>query len=89
MALYKKRPVEVEAMQMDVNNLLCVTAWINSIQPDQAEANIDEAGNPTIAITTLEGVMTANDGDYIIQGIQGEFYPCKPDIFEQTYVRVA
>ncbi len=36
-------------------------------------------------IDTLEGVMTANKGDYIIQGVQGEIYPCKPDIFEMTY----
>ena len=38
-----------------------------------------------MAITTLEGVHTANVGDWIIKGIQGELYPCKPDIFEQTY----
>lgn len=36
-------------------------------------------------IKTLEGVMTANPGDYIIQGVQGEIYPCKPDIFEASY----
>lgn len=39
----------------------------------------------TMVIETLEGNMTANVGDYIIKGVQGEFYPCKPDIFEQTY----
>ena len=38
-----------------------------------------------IAITTLEGIMIASPGDWIIRGIQGEFYPCKPDIFEATY----
>ena len=38
-----------------------------------------------LKIQTLEGVMTAQQGDYIIRGVQGEFYPCKPDIFEQTY----
>jgi hypothetical protein len=38
-----------------------------------------------IEIPTLEGVMRANYGDYIIKGVQGEFYPCKPDIFEATY----
>lgn len=41
-----------------------------------------------IAINTLEGVMTASPGDYIIQGLQGEFYPCKPDIFLASYERV-
>jgi len=38
-----------------------------------------------IKIHTLEGVMTANIGDYIVKGIKGEFYPCKPDIFAETY----
>ena len=41
-----------------------------------------------IAINTLEGEHIANYGDYIIKGVQGEFYPCKPDIFEQTYEEV-
>lgn len=41
-----------------------------------------------IQIETLEGMMKANFGDYIIKGVQGEFYPCKPDIFEQTYEKV-
>ena len=40
-------------------------------------------------IDTLEGTMTATPGDYIIKGVQGEFYPCKPDIFEKTYEKVA
>ena len=38
-----------------------------------------------VGISTLEGVMTATIGDWIIKGVQGEFYPCKPDIFEKTY----
>ena len=44
--------------------------------------------NPTLKINTLEGIMTASVGDYIIKGVQGEFYPCKPDIFEQTYEEI-
>lgn len=43
---------------------------------------------PTLRIGTLEGTMTAQLGDYIIRGINGEFYPCKPDIFEKTYEEV-
>ena len=43
---------------------------------------------PVLKIHTLEGVMTAVEGDFIIKGVQGEFYPCKPDIFEKTYERV-
>lgn len=45
--------------------------------------------NPVMKIKTLEGVMNANVGDWIIKGVNGEFYPCKPDIFEKTYERVA
>lgn len=42
-------------------------------------------GNAKLLIPTLEGVMEASEGDYIIKGVKGEFYPCKPDIFEATY----
>lgn len=45
-------------------------------------------GANTLTIKTLEGVMTANLGDWIIKGLSGEFYPCKPDIFEKTYEAV-
>ena len=52
-----------------------------------SEVRVDYAkpNEPVFKIETLEGVMTASEGDYIIRGIQGEFYPCKPDIFEATY----
>lgn len=89
MALYKKRPVEVRAEKLTIDSMLCVAAWINSSVPDVAEATIDLAGSPQISIKTLEGTMLASDGDFIIQGVKGEFYPCKPDIFNETYVRVA
>jgi hypothetical protein len=47
------------------------------------------SGEPgTLSINTLEGTMTAVEGDWIIKGVKGEFYPCKPDIFEATYDRV-
>lgn len=45
----------------------------------------NEKNEPTLRIQTLEGVMTANLGDYIIKGVTGEFYPCKPDVFLKTY----
>lgn len=47
--------------------------------------NYEDKNNPFIPIETLEGTMKASAGDYIIKGVKGEFYPCKPDIFEQTY----
>ncbi len=46
---------------------------------------IADADNPILKIETLEGLMIAAKGDYIIKGVQGEFYPCKPDIFAETY----
>ena len=45
----------------------------------------EDPDNPVLKIPTLEGVMTAQVGDYIIKGVHGEFYPCKPDIFKETY----
>ena len=50
---------------------------------------INYEDNPYIKIETLEGTMKASVGDYIIKGVNGEFYPCKPDIFEKTYEEVA
>lgn len=81
MPKYRKKPIVIDAVLWDGSE----GAW-NAIQdmgcvPDQTS----EQDTFDILITTLEGVMTAKKGDYIIKGIKGEFYPCKPDIFEATY----
>ncbi|MBY6871669.1 hypothetical protein HYH37_00385 [Clostridium botulinum] len=77
MAKYKKKPVIVEAKQLlfdtNVQEELC--KWCSG------EKGFDGG----IKIPTLEGTMIANTGDYIIKGVNGEFYPCKPDIFKRTY----
>lgn len=80
---YRKKPVEVEAMQIvdDLRNHAQVANWING---NGGDAEIPFA-EPCIFIVTLEGRMRADIGDYIIRGVAGEFYPCKPDIFEATY----
>lgn len=84
MALYRKKPVEVEAIQLTVENVDALIEWIPAcIVTFFVSTTIVNA-----YIKTLEGVMVARDGDYIIKGVQGEFYPCKPDIFEQTYEAV-
>lgn len=75
--LYVKRPVVVEAVQYRVTNVVEVTRFLG----DQ----LHEPGIEGLSIRTLEGTMLASPGDWIIKGVQGEFYPCKPDIFEQTY----
>jgi hypothetical protein len=91
MAKYRKKPVEIEAFKFYVDGM---PDWFM----DKVSSNdvvlhncgygrygIDEA---YCEIKTLEGVMRANGGDYIIRGVQGELYPCKPDIFEMTYEKV-
>ena len=78
---YRKKPVVIEAMQFTEENK---NRCFNFITCNHC-ADWDENDKPTIQIQTLEGVMTARLGDWIIRGVGGEFYPCKPDIFEQTY----
>ena len=76
---WRKVPVVVEAMQlMGYESAVAIKEWVGP------QCNIDR-GDATIAIHTLEGIMVAAEGDWIIRGVQGEFYPCKPDIFEMTY----
>lgn len=74
---YRKKPVVIEAVQWLGDNLVEVSQLMT-------HGGYDGIAK-TIKIETLEGTMSASIGDYIIKGIKGEFYPCKPDIFEQTY----
>ncbi|CBZ04415.1 phage protein [Clostridium botulinum H04402 065] len=83
MAKYKKKPVIVEAVQYtgDVN-----TTEIEDMSFHEAYMNgIIREEEDNLLIKTLEGTMVVNKGDYIIKGVNGEFYPCKPDIFKKTY----
>lgn len=87
MPKYRKKPVVIEAIQFkdDVKVIQCLSKFI-----DNQDLVIDYSNkdNPKIKIDTLEGIMEASVGDYIIKGVNGEFYPCKPDIFEKTYEKV-
>ena len=84
MAKYKKKPVEIEAIQFNRSNWEEIQTFTNNTAHTiTIERRID--GKCTCIIPTLEGQHIANEGDYIIKGVQGEFYPCKPDIFELTY----
>lgn len=86
MAQYRKKPVLIEAVQYD-GNFRCLDIFsIHEVQ--HFIIGTDDAGNPCLKIPTLEGVMIASKGDYIIRGVKGEYYPCKPDIFEMTYESV-
>ena len=82
---FRKKPVEIEARQMldDLANHIGIVQWIKDGGHD---AFVSPVGTH-ITICTLEGNMTADLGDWIIRGVQGEFYPCKPDIFAATYER--
>ena len=84
---FRKKPVIVEAVQCDDAILGAQRDWESL--PDWLVAAYDEGkiviGRNQIYISTLEGQMTANRKDWIIQGVAGELYPCKPDIFNATY----
>lgn len=80
MPRYRKKPVVIEAMQLTKKNVTEVMTWVGEDATAVAQT-FDEGIN----ISTKEGVMLARYGDYIIRGVHGEHYPCKPDIFEQTY----
>ena len=79
---YRKRPVEVEAIQFDGWNWREVHQFISN-GPLMFSQNFGK--EDYILIDTLEGVMQAKVGDYIIKGVHGEFYPVKPGIFRETY----
>ena len=89
MAKYRKKPVVIEAVQFNgfkeengQVNLSERPEWLTS---EFGKKVIFFDKQNTLTIKTLEGNMIANLGDWIIKGVKGEFYPCKPDIFEQTY----
>ena len=82
---YVKKPVEIAAIQWTGNNLDEVIAFVGI---SNIEINRKEIGQDIgdLSILTLEGVMRCSVNDFIIKGVKGEFYPCKPDIFYETYV---
>lgn len=92
---YIKKPVEIEAIQLKEDNIIEVFDFLDGANYKETKSTEElEDFNQRmlkqgyIEIETLEGIMKANFGDYIIKGIKGEFYPCKPDIFIATYEEV-
>ena len=79
---YRKKPVIVEAIQWKGDN------W-EELEDFGSERHIISNPDGTLTVETLEGNHTTNKGDWIIRGIKGEVYPCKPDIFQKTYEEVA
>ena len=89
---YRKKPVTIEAMQWDGTQAGANTiiAWAAQHPVESgviAVPNVGQSGR--LIVHTIEGTMHASEGDWIIRGVQGEFYPCKPDIFAKTYEAVA
>lgn len=78
---YVKKPLEIEAIKWTGDNFIEVDEFVTAKHETFPSKGI-------VIINTLEGDMAANKGDYIIKGIKGEFYPCKEDIFLDTYYRV-
>lgn len=80
---YRKKPVVIEAIKWDGTNSDEIMKFSNATKTeDNRTFSTDDR---VLVIRTLEGNMYANIGDWIIKGVHGEFYPCKPDIFEKTY----
>ena len=82
---YRKKPVVVEAIQWNGKNFMEIFEFAGSRLDFTLYGSTDYEPNVDMSILTLEGRMEVSIGDYIIKGVQGEFYPCKPYIFEQTY----
>jgi hypothetical protein len=81
MSMFRKKPVVIEARRLDsldYDGACEIIAWCGGSATDEG-----------CLIPTAEGVMLARFGDWVIQGVHGEFYPCKPEIFEATYEEVA
>lgn len=81
---FRKKPVVIEAEQFDGTE----DSVVRILAMGNKKARAIQAVGNTLVINTLEGAMEAVPGDWIICGVQGELYPCKPDIFEATYERV-
>lgn len=93
MPRYQKKPVEIEAIQFVVddsrnNNAAEIVHWILG-GGGRAHYETTELRGGRVVISTLEGPITASPGDWVIRGVKGEFYPCKPDIFAATYEPVS
>lgn len=80
---YISKPKTIEAIQWTGKNIEEISSFVgDSLMPIERRPDYD------LKIKTLEGVMVADKFDFIIKGIKGEFYPCKPDIFEASYEKI-
>lgn len=88
MPKYRKKPVVIEAREfVNDSSGYDLLHWVNEGQ-NANDRGLAQWVNGKMIIPTLEGDHTADEGDMIICGVAGEFYPCKPDIFKETYEKV-
>ena len=87
MAKFRKKPVVIEAVQLTWTNWdeMCDFAGVGPESDKPHGVQLPDSLSIAMDIPTLEGTMRADEDDWIIKGVKGEFYPCKPDIFEATY----
>ena len=85
---YRKKPIVVEAIQWNGKNIEEVKNFAGKPLSYNIIYQFDHITRYEVQIKTLEGNMRVCEGDYIIKGVEGEFYPCKPSIFEKTYEMV-
>ncbi len=94
MSKYRKRPVTVEAKQWDGTEASAdeIADWVNASDEPSLILVVDRRAKDgpliSMSIITLEGNMEVSPGDWVIRGVEGEFYPCKPGIFDKTYEEV-
>lgn len=82
MPMFRKKPIVIKAVQWHGNNWTEIAVFHRG---DDFLTEQQEDGSRNLLIRTLEGTMSALPGDWVIEGVKGEVYPCKPDIFEATY----
>lgn len=85
---FRQKPVVIEAQELTPESSSEVARWCGGRVIKEAKASDPSDVYVGLDIPTLEGVMRANAGDWIIRGVNGEFYPCRDDIFRQTYEAV-
>tara|TARA_R110002096_G_scaffold173781_2_gene348184 strand:+ start:389407 stop:389667 length:261 start_codon:yes stop_codon:yes gene_type:complete len=86
--MFRTKPCEIEARQFDGTNHREILSFVYPGMSEDGLAGA-EAMNLPIVIKTLEGDMTASEGDWVVKGLKGEFYPVKPDIFALKYEQIA
>lgn len=88
--IYRKKPIEVQAMQVSIENVQDVADWCGGRLDDYLMPIGPYYVLPckVVSIPTLEGVMRAEPGDFVIRGVHGDFYTCKSHIFAETYEEV-